>query len=100
MVFGPKHMCRSWYLHKFFKENKLHKLSNVLILSNGNSLKLKAIKIRGKKLKLPNTCVLDSVFQLFLAAVYDCHVFADKCRLLAQKNVFFPMVFDKSEKAF
>lgn len=92
---------KSRYLHKNFQKNEfiLHdKLSKIPILSNGNCLKLKAINIKKKKLTLANTCAFDSVFQLFLAAVYDSKTFANKCNLMAKENLFFQMVLDTSTK--
>lgn len=74
------------------------KLSKVPILSNGNCLKLKAINIKRRKLTLANTCAFDSVFQLFLAVVYDSKEFANKCNLMAQTNLFFQMMLDMSTK--
>lgn len=92
---------KSRYLHKNFQKNEfiLHdKLLKIPILSNGNCLKLKAINIKGKKLMLANTCAFDSVFQIFLAAVYDSKAFEDKCNLMAQENLFLQMILDTSEK--
>jgi len=92
---------KSRYLHKNFQKNEfiLHdKLSKIPVLSNGNCLKLKAINIKGRKLTLANTCAFDSVFQLFLAAVYDSKPFANKCSLMAKENLFFQMVLNTSTK--
>lgn len=96
-----KSTSKSRYLRGTFKDKEfiLHeKLSKVPILSNGNSLYLKPINIKGRKITLANTCAFDSIFQLFLSAVYDSKAFSTICDKLAKQNLFFQMIRNTSVK--
>ncbi|KAB0805433.1 hypothetical protein PPYR_02403 [Photinus pyralis] len=91
---------KSRYLRASFQENEflLHeKLNKIPILNNGNSLKLRAINVKGIKVTLANTCAFDSIFQLFLSAVYDSKELPKACSEL-KSNLFFEMLLHTSCK--
>jgi len=47
------------------------KLKDILILRNGNNINFKAINIKGKKISLIQTCVFNSIYQIFLVALFQ-----------------------------
>lgn len=61
-------------------------------------MKVKPVNIKRKKVTLANTCAFDSIFQLFLAAIFDSDVFENKCKEMTQENVFFQIIRDTSTK--
>jgi len=68
------------------------KLRNIPILQNGNNISLKPINIKGKKFSLIQTCASDSIFQIFLLALFQSEEF--KTIATDLDNTFFKIILD------
>jgi len=74
------------------------KLKNIPILQNGNNINFKAINIKGKKISLIQTCAFDSIYQIFLVALFQSEDFKTKVIEYSNKNMFFQLIFDTFSK--
>lgn len=65
-------------------------------MRNGSNINLKSSNIKGKKISLIQTCGFDSLFQIFVIALFQSENFKNTVADLSPRNNFFNMILKTS----